>query len=464
MKAWEKERQIMDEAIPRILSEEEQTWLEGNEVEVAVDNQVLMLWNSNVPGSFAPESIMTAAVQSIENMGYEVEGGMDLINSGFEAIKNKDYVKLHKISAKVWHEVNNAKKIEDHPYWKFKHYKSFQEHCESVAFDNEYTHALTDLEIKSKLYAGWIAQIIGGAVGTAIEGYTAKNIKETFGPIRNYVRKPNTYNDDITFEIAFLKAYEEKGSAITSEDVALSWVGYVPMGWSAEDIAIRNIRSGIFPPLSGSMGNPFSDWIGAQMRGAICGQLTPGDPREACRLAWIDGVVSHANNGVLGETFNAMLVALSFVEKDARTLLEKTIALIPSDSEYYRIVTFAHNACKENESWEKAWALCEEEFKEYNWIHAYPNAMAEVVALYYGNTDFEETLHIIAMVGQDVDCNAAQILTAVGQMVGIEGIDSKWTDPIGDELDTYLRAIKKLSIKELSDMTFNAIEARYKRG
>ena len=60
-----------------------------------------------------------------------------------------------------------------------------------------------------------------------------------------YLREPNTYNDDITFELAFLDAFSEKGYEVTAEDIALRWVGFIPCGWSAEELAIRNIKSGI---------------------------------------------------------------------------------------------------------------------------------------------------------------------------------------------------------------------------
>ncbi|MNN92053.1 hypothetical protein D3C81_2102650 [compost metagenome] len=83
--------------------------------------------------------------------------------------------------------------------------------------------------------------------------------------------------------------------------------------------------------------------------------------------------------------------------------------------------------------------------------------MAEVVALWYGNGDFDETMHIIATVGQDVDCNAAQIATAIGIMRGLSAIDNKWTDPLGDTLNTYLRGMKTSTISELSDWTTRAV-------
>jgi ADP-ribosylglycohydrolase len=189
------------------------------------------------------------------------------------------------------------------------------------------------------------------------------------------------------------------------------------------------------------------------MRGAVCGMVTPGNPYEAARLAWMDGVVSHCSNGVLGEIFNAVLTALSFTYEDVKEIIEKTVKLIPEDSEYYSVVSFALNECKTKNDWESAWRECEKKYEEYNWIHAYPNAAAEVIALWFGNGDFDETMHIIAMEGQDVDCNAAQIGTVIGIIKGVNGIDEKWIEPIGDDLDTYIRGMKKAKISKLSEWT-----------
>ncbi|MEI8216288.1 MAG: ADP-ribosylglycohydrolase family protein [Eubacteriales bacterium] len=458
MKAWERERKITDQAIPRILDEEEQTWDLAFVLEENEDNHTKVLWKSNVPGSFAPESIMTAAVQSKENMGYIVENSGELLNDGFNALEQGDMVELHKATAKLWLQINKAKIDEESSYWKYKNYRSWEEYVEAIEMPVSIKCNKDYAQMMDSLNAGWISQIIGGAMGTAIEGYTTENIRKTFGEINDYVRKPNTFNDDITYELAFLKAYSAKGREITSEDIALEWVGLIPSGWSAEEIALRNIRYGIFPPASGSFCNPFSDWIGAQMRGAICGMVAPGDPGEAARLAWIDGSVSHSNNGILGEIFNAALVSQSFIENDIRKILRTAMDMIPKDSEYWEIIDFAYTQCNKYEKWESAWKECEKRLRQYNWIHAYPNAAAEVVALWYGEGDFDKTINIIAMAGQDVDCNAAQIMSAIGIIIGTDRIPARWKDPIGDNLDTYVRTMKKMSISKLTEWTYECME------
>lgn len=454
-KAWEQARKLTDNAVPRLLGEEEQTWEANIQVGEIEDSRLKLFWNSNVPGSYAPESLMLGAIQAAENRGFLVEGGMELWEAGQKALKENDMPKLNRISSLLWNAVNNAKRDENHESWLFKNYESWEQYAKEADFIPSRKPDPNTLE--EKMLAGWTSQIVGGALGTMIEGYTSKAINKTFGDVKAYLRKPSTYNDDITYELAFLYAFEEKGRLkLTSKDVAQMWVALVPSGWSAEEMALLNIRRGIMPPESGRFCNPFGEWIGAQMRGAICGQLSPGNPAEAARLAWLDGQVSHYNNGIIGEIFNATLVSLSFVEHDIRKILTDCILMLPKKSEYHSIVSFALEACKAEGNWRSSWAKCEKRLEKYNWVHAYPNAAAEVVALWFGKGDFDRTAYIISMEGQDADCNAAQTLTAIGTIVGAGGISKKWTDPIGDELKTYMRKQRSLSIKALAKRTAKA--------
>lgn len=464
MKAWEMEKQLIETSKPRLLSDEEQTWDAAFDVEKHEDFKTRLLWKSEVPGSAARERVIIGAIQDVENRGMNVEAAEKLIPLGLKALEENNMVELNKITARVFYELNNAEKNMDSPYWNYTIYSSWDQFKDAANTIEKIDYDIYSKDFKEKTYVGWLAQIIGGAIGTAIEGYTSKNLREAFGDIRDYVRTPNTYNDDITYELAFLKAFEDKGYNVTSADIAEAWVGYVPFGWSAEEFALRNIKYGIYPPKSGYFNNPYYEWIGAQMRGAICGMVAPGNPMEAARLAWIDGVVSHYNNGVIGEIFNAVLVSLSYVKSDIREILVETIEMLPKDSEYYSVVKFALDKCKACANWIDAWAYCEKRYERYNWIHAYPNAAAEVVALWYGNGDFDETMYIISMEGQDVDCNAAQIATALGIINGCpsSSIDKRWTEPIGDELDTYVREMRKIKITELAEWTVDVTKRAYK--
>lgn len=456
-RAWEWDHELIENAVPRVLSEEEQQWTDKFEFGDSEWEHQKLMWKISVPGSGAPEIVTAAAIASMDLMGYDVTEAEKLIPLGIKAREEENIPEVFRISARVRNIMNNAKKIEGHPYWNYAVYDTVDKYLNSVEFEKYEPLQLSKEEFYDKIHAGWVAQICAAALGTAIEGYSTDNLRKVFGEIRDYVRKPNTYNDDITFEIAFLEAFIKKGHEIESSDIAEEWFALVPSGWSAEEIALKNIKYGIYPPESGYLTNPFREWIGAQMRGAICGMAAPGDPREAARLAYIDGVVSHYNNGVLGEIFNAIITSISFVESDIKTICFKAMNMIPKDSEYYSVIKFAWDACEEFREWEKAWKVCEEKYKKYNWVHAYPNAAAEVVAMYFSNNDLDTCLHIIAMCGQDVDCNAGQIATPFGIIQGLQAIDKRWTAPIGDKLVTYMRKYEETTITHIAQMTCDAV-------
>lgn len=313
MQAWEIAAELFENAVPKLLEEEEQTWEENFSVSDFYDQQILLQWGSHVPGSGAPERIMVAAVQAMENRGYHSdEETMHLLTEGIHAAQAQDCVSLWQISSKLNHKLLTMPKDSESDYWKYHYYASFQEYESVITFPTPQYIDLNSEAFRDRLFAGWLSQLIGAAIGTMIEGYTSENLYKTYGTVTDYLRRPGTYNDDITYELAFLKAFHEKGYDVTSEEIASWWIGLIPAGWSAEEIALRNLRTGILPPKSGTFANPFNEWIGAQMRGGICGMVAPGDARMAAKLAWSDGEISHANNGILGEVFNAVLTSLAF--------------------------------------------------------------------------------------------------------------------------------------------------------
>ncbi len=178
MKAWEKAQQIFREARPVVRSEEEQTWTDNVDVSKFYDDNLSLDWGSNVPGSGAPEKIMVAAVQALENRGYQVsEAGYRFLEQGLAAHQEQDFVKLHQLSALLRRELMNAKKDENAEYWKYKYYHSFEEYEKEVSFPDAVAVDTSTEDFKEKIRAGWLAQLVGGAMGTMVEGYTSENLR-----------------------------------------------------------------------------------------------------------------------------------------------------------------------------------------------------------------------------------------------------------------------------------------------
>lgn len=456
MKAWEIAKKIVDEAPAVLVHESDNDWTQ-DDLQSSENNTLRTMWMSKAPGSGAPASLIAGAVQSVANMGKDVSFPESLLALGYEALEANDMVKLHRTTHELFTALNDAPKNEASTYWNYDIYNSFEEFAAKCKFPETELVDLKSEAFREKIYKSWMAQIAAGAFGTALEGYSREQILKSFGKVRAYLKAPSLYNDDITYELVLLIAMLEKGEIPTSFEIAREWVSRIPFGWSAEDIALRNLRLGVKPPQSGYLNNPYREWIGAQMRGAVCGYLSPGNPYKAAQLAWIDGEISHHNNGIIGEVFNAVLTSLAFTKTKTREVLEVAIDMLPTTSEYYHVVKTTLDQCKKSATYEEALIWCEEAFKEYNLVHAYPNAAIQVVALWFGEEDFDLVMEIGAVAGLDVDCNTAQLGAIIGVLDACE-VSKAWTEPIGDVLKTYVRGLETIRMDEVVDMTVKCAE------
>lgn len=467
-RSWEWDYHFFTEATPEKNRKDLIEWddlLEGKFLEEA--KQMLEsgkgAWLKPLPESKAPYSKMLGAISSMANMGYDVTEAEKLIPKAFECIEEDRLIELQILNARTFKALADAPKLPEHPYWSYKVYEEFGDYHVNAEFSRYPDYKLPgEKELFDRVHGGWMGEIIGSALGTSVEGFSSDKIRAVFGEITGYIKPPETLNDDITFELALLDAFAEKGYEITPDDIADRWVGLIPFAYTAEEVALRHLRSGIYPPQSGHLVNPFREMIGAAMRAAVCGALAPGKPELAAELAWKDGCVSHHNNGILAEVFNAVMVSMSYVETDMRTVLVKSMKAIPRDCEFYAVLDFAWKACEKSADYQDAWKLCEEKYKEYNWVHAYPNMAAEVVAIYYAGNDFDRAMTILMAAGQDCDCTGGPVGHAYGAMYGMKVFDPRFTEPLQDRLDTYVRTMETQSITSLSEKTTSLILKHYK--
>ena len=453
-KAWEIEYELLNSAKPE--TNKLPDWEGISNFEKFNQELLKLFWLSFVPGSGAPEHLVAGAVQSVENMGKDVTEAERLLEDGFQAFEKNDLVSLGAITSNIFHLLNEAKDIPSHPYYKFKRPLSWEEIAEH--FEDDEDISISPDILRDKIYGGWVGQICGASMGTAIEGYTHDALVHVFGDkLGTYLYEPSTINDDITYEIAFLLAYEEFKQNITSSDIALKWVAHIPFGWSAEYIALENLKRGIYPPLSGRIGNPFQEWVGAQMRGMVQGFVSPGKPYKAARIAFLDSQISHSGNGIYGGIHSAVLTSLAFLYDEPRSIIKESVEYIPEGTEFKEVVSKVIRWCEELRDWEEVLRKVESHFKEYNWVHLYPNTAGVITSLWFGESNFERSMKIIASFGYDVDCNAGEVGTVLGVIMGIDGIDYRWYKPFNCIIETYMQGFKKMKISELVERTMNSI-------
>ena len=128
-------------------------------------------------------------------------------------------------------------------------------------------------------------------------------------------------DDDITYTVLALELLEEHGKDLTTDDVGRTWLRRLPGGatFTAERAAYATLlerASSGFPygaeprfDLAECSDNPYSDWIGAQIRADLYGWVCPGDADLAARLARQDAKLSHRDDGVHAAVFVAALGA-----------------------------------------------------------------------------------------------------------------------------------------------------------
>ena len=79
------------------------------------------------------------------------------------------------------------------------------------------------------------------------------------------------------------------------------------------------------------------------------------------------------------------------------------------------------------------------------------------MAVYFAGNDFQKAMTVLMMAGQDNDCTGGPIGHAYGVMLGAGALDKSCTEPLKDQLDTYVRTMESQSITSLSEKTMNAV-------
>lgn len=298
---------------------------------------------------------------------------------------------------------------------------------------------------------------VGIRLGAPVEPpiWTFDRIQTTYGDITDYVKYYKNFaaDDDANGPVFFLRALYDDATdrAPTSEDVARAWLNYTRenkgMFWwggygvSTEHTVYQNLKLGIPAPASGSIaqnGATLAEQIGGQIFIDTWGLVCPGDPDKAASYGEIAARVSHDGEGVNGARFFCAAIALAFVCDDINQIIHQALAYIPENSTYFKVaqsvISFYHDnpddfrACfhmlEQNWGYDKYTGIC----------HIIPNAGVCILAMLYGGGDFNRTVEIATMCGWDTDCNAGNVGTVLGVMVGRDGIAPHYLAPINDSI------------------------------
>lgn len=268
-------------------------------------------------------------------------------------------------------------------------------------------------------------------------------------------------DDDLNFPLLALDMLEREGSQFSTDDVARSWLANLPGGrvFTAERIAYRNLLDGHEPEDAAWIGNPFRDWIGAQIRTDVYGWASPGEPQEAARMAWADGRLSHGRNGLYGGMFAAAACSAAVVADSVSQVIDAALSVIPSTSRYaaavHRGVELGRSPC----TVEEALDALAEDYGHLHWVHALNNSALLAFALVRGEGDFVTTISLAVTGGWDTDSVGATAGSISGALNGARQLPADLVSPLRNRLNSSVPGFDGIGFDELARRTVALVKS-----
>lgn len=331
---------------------------------------------------------------------------------------------------------------------------------------------------REKLEGALFGRIAGNILGAPVEGCSldfmenlARENADPFPPrdYWKYVPQPfelhNDYSpreaytrtkmngvpvdDDLVYTILGLLIVEEHGPDFTTESVGRAWLKYLPFAYTAEEVTLRNLRAGIPASEAGANQNPFTQWIGADIRSDPWGYLAPGHPELAADMAYRDAYLSHRRQGVYGEMFFSAAIAAAFYVREPLEAIALGLTEIPAQCQLAQQVRWALVEAPRIKDYRAARAAVDERFADMSTVHTINNACLTIFGLAIGGTDFTRVIGETVAMGLDNDCTAATAGSIVGAIVGKAGIPAHWYQHFNDRMETYMHATPLLALTDV---------------
>jgi len=315
---------------------------------------------------------------------------------------------------------------------------------------------LNKQEYLQKVAGCWMGKNIGGTVGAPMEWKRQVNDITFYTQDLDGEPEPN---DDLDIQLLWLYAMEQKGVHVDARTLGEYWLNYVVPHWAEYGNGKINMRSGLMPPISGSVNNEFKDSCGSYIRAEIWACVCPGAPMRAAKYAIADSAIDHGDGeGTYAEIFTVAMESAAFVETDLRKLIDIGLHYIPKDTATAGAIRLAIECYDKGMTWLEA---RDEMLRQYRGMAFYGHAhhVSEddhkkgfydgklgydvpsnigivIIGLLYGEGDFDKMMCITVNCGEDTDCTAATVGSIYGIMNGIDAIPEKWTKPIGRSIKT----------------------------
>ena len=308
------------------------------------------------------------------------------------------------------------------------------------------------MDYYDRINACWVGKCIGGTLGGPYEGQVGPHNLSFYDPLPDKALA----NDDLDLQLVWLKCFEQSQFDIGYDTFRKAWLNWVQYGMDEFGVALWNLKRGINPPLSGLHNNWFTNGMGAAIRSEIWACLFPGQPAMAAHFAKIDASVDHAVEGVFGEMVLAAAQSAAFTTTSVEDALKTGLKCISVESQIHKVFEHTLNLAQMNAPFLDARQSILNRFGSHNFTDCLMNLGFIFYALLSGKGDFEKTILTAVNFGMDSDCTAATCGAFVGILKGMNGIDSKWAQPVGQQIvvaDFLSGKGLPVTISELTDRT-----------
>jgi len=335
------------------------------------------------------------------------------------------------------------------------------------------TRTISEAELRDKIAGAWIGQMIGNIYGLPHEnkyvnapgpekwpyGYT-KNLDK----LKSY--KGAFSDDDTDVEYMYLLQMEKYGYEPTYEQMREAWMFHIrDRVWLANRAALGLMHFGFTPPFTGDKDiNPHWFQIDPQLINEIWAYTAPGMVKYSSQKSdWAARITSDEWGAEPTVHYGAMYAA-AFFEKDIRKLIDIGLKELPANGRYaqtIRDMIALHK--KYPNKWQDAWKEMAEKYyvNEPNMTktiwNANLNGACGILAMLYGNGDFQRTLDLSCAMGFDADNQAATVAGIMGVAYGFKALPKDlylpvegWTKPFND---TYINITRH----ELPDASIDDI-------
>ncbi|HET9054264.1 MAG TPA: ADP-ribosylglycohydrolase family protein, partial [Cyclobacteriaceae bacterium] len=239
--------------------------------------------------------------------------------------------------------------------------------------------------------------------------------------------------------------------------------------WLANRSALGLMHFGFTPPFTGDKNiNPHWFQIDPQLINEIWAYTAPGMVKYAAQKSDWAALITSDDWGAEPTVHYGAMYAAAFFEKDVRKLIDIGLKELPANGRYaqtIRDMIALHK--KYPNKWQDAWKEMAEKYyvnepdlTKTIW-NANLNGACGILAMLYGNGDFQRTLDLSCAMGFDADNQAATVAGILGVISGLKGLPANlylpiegWIKPFNDTYINITRhELPDASIDDMIDRT-----------